>query len=168
MDLVACLRQFLQERKPLEAFSLKQALREAVCTVERVAPYIPIPDPSLGYGRKVIYHSPQYEAVVIHLPENSSTPVHDHGVSVCCAYVVSGTLINRVYAHEKKLVIKQETMHLPGEFMFSGKGQIHSMHNPGKERLISVHLYTPPIQNNRIYSSWIGRESEIFSQSSGS
>lgn len=156
MELVASLHQCLQDQHSNDPLILQQALQQAQCNMERISPYIPSPDPNLGYGRKLIYRNEQYEAIVVQLPPFASTPIHDHGNSICCVYVVSGTLINREYIFDQQLDLKQESIFHPGEFMICHQGQIHSMHNPAKEKMISVHLYTPPLPTEQTTYSKTG------------
>jgi cysteine dioxygenase len=151
MNMIECIAMSLRNRPNLDFTALKQAIEQAECTLERISAHIPAPAPPLHYGRNVIYRSKSVEAIVIHLPGYTETPIHDHGDSICCLYVVSGSVVNRIYATPSDTAPEREQRKQAGEFLYCDYGQVHSMYNPGPQRLITFHLYTPPLQNATFY-----------------
>ncbi|MBA4493939.1 cysteine dioxygenase [Paenactinomyces guangxiensis] len=131
---------------------LQEAISSIGCTSEKILSYVTEPD-ILPYGRNVIYQSNNLEAVVICIPGMRKTSVHDHGNSTGCAYVVEGSLINKLYVLEKdnKPFCYEKNKFMKGEFFYATKGQIHSMCNSSGEKLITFHVYSPPIRDMRVY-----------------
>lgn len=152
MDFLQCVNHVLSKLKQPTHRELKEAISSIGCTSERIRPHITEPD-ILPYGRNVIYQSDHIEAIVVHIPGKKQTPVHDHGDSIGCAYVVEGSLVNKLYVLEKenKHFCYEQNRCMKGEFFYVTKGQIHNMCNPSEERLITFHVYSPPIKDMKIY-----------------
>ncbi|PTM59394.1 cysteine dioxygenase [Desmospora activa] len=156
MNLAQQLRDFLESVEQPCTRKVEKAIQTTGCTLERIAPFIKGPGDRLKYGRNVILRSDLFEGLVINLPGGVATPVHDHGESMGCVYVISGAFINRLYMVEEnssKVMPFSESRVDKGESLFIERGVIHSMYNPGKERMISLHVYFPPLSGNRIYPS---------------
>ncbi|MFC4077836.1 cysteine dioxygenase [Salinithrix halophila] len=161
MDLVHELKGLLQPITQPTPLEIKQVLKGIGCTHDRIAPYLSEPDPqsSLPYGRKVILRTDLFEVIVINIPGKTETPVHDHGHSIGCVYVVFGGFINRLYKvgeHSKEPVLQTETRYGQGECLLIDDGLIHSMGNPVQKNMVSLHVYSPPIHDNKLYSSSTG------------
>ncbi|MFC7441804.1 cysteine dioxygenase [Laceyella putida] len=152
MNIVECLNRFLRDLAKPDFKILKQTIKKTDCTLERLDSYISPPAPPLHYGRNVIFRSDLFEAIVINLPPFTATPIHDHGESVCCVHVVSGSLVNRKYTNPARPSLTREQWHKTGDFIYCNYGEIHSMYNPCPKPLISFHLYTPPLRETKFYS----------------
>ncbi|WP_409341537.1 cysteine dioxygenase [Paenibacillus sp. MBLB4367] len=114
--------------------------------------YVTEPE-SLPYGKNILWTTDAIQAVVIHLPANSSTFIHDHGESVGCALVLEGTIVNTEYdAVTEGLAARISAEEVPaGGFFHADKNQVHRMSNPSDRRAISFHVYSPPLQGARVY-----------------
>ncbi|MBN2910281.1 cysteine dioxygenase family protein [Polycladomyces sp. WAk] len=155
MDFVSCLRSLLQNLHRPDVWRLRQAVERLDCTRERIAPLVTQPRPPLRYGRNVVFRSDRFEAIVIHLPSGTETPIHDHGNSIGCIRVVAGTLENKVFTlspHHSQPALSSTGRHQAGEYVLIGHGLIHAMRNAGEEPMISFHVYTPPLENTKQYS----------------
>lgn len=138
--------------------SICHLIQQSDCTIDQITPYLTMPIAPLEYGRNQIYHSKLFEVLVLHVPPQVETPIHDHGESCCCVYVVSGTAVNHVYQKQsdsdytlQRMGSEQVT---EGSFFYSPYGQIHSMYNPTHQPLITLHVYTPPIEGHHIYTHY--------------
>ncbi|SEN75146.1 cysteine dioxygenase [Lihuaxuella thermophila] len=152
MDFLQCVHHVLAKLTQPTLRELKEAISSIGCTRERILPHLTHAD-ILPYGRNVIFRSDVMEAIVIHIPGKQETPVHDHGNSIGCAYVVEGSLINQLYVLDKEnqLFCYEQNRFLKGDFFYAVKGQIHKMCNPSEERLITFHVYSPPLTAMRTY-----------------
>ncbi|MBM7691558.1 cysteine dioxygenase [Peribacillus deserti] len=109
--------------------------------------YIMEPD-KLAYGRNVIYRNDCLEVIVINLPPHKETAIHDHGGSIGCAVVLEGTLLNSIYRINNSQIEPAHSFFVKkGECLYSTLGLIHKMSNSDKDRMISLHVYSPPLQN---------------------
>jgi cysteine dioxygenase len=105
------------------------------------------------YGRKVICSTPEIELLVMNWAPRQECAPHDHGRSFGWIQIVDGTARHRLYTldqHDVPALYLQRTEHA-GQLYFAPHGQVHQMGNPGLERLITLHLYAPPISGMHIY-----------------
>ncbi len=117
-----------------------------------VRPHVTEPD-GHAYGRNVVYADERMEAIVIHLPAGAATAVHDHGASIGCAVVVEGGMANEMYRLETdgKVRLDAASDVAAGERMLSPAGVIHRMRNDGAGRMVSLHVYAPPLRGMTRY-----------------
>lgn len=151
MELLECIhQQFGMLRNPT-----LQELGEALGNIPNLStfidPYVKEPE-QCAYGRNIIYRNDMVEVIVINLPKQKETPIHDHGPSIGYAMVLEGNLINTIYRLNQGK-IEHESAHLIREeqFFFSTPGLIHKMVNSGSTRTVSIHVYSPPLQNMTIF-----------------
>lgn len=153
-NLLQSVESKLNPRKDASYYfeSICHLIQQSDCTMDRMIPYLTEPIAPLEYGRNRIYHSNLFEVIVLNIPPQVETPIHDHGESCCCVHVVSGVAMNHVYREKSKNLQKVSSKKFrEGEFFYSPHGQIHSMYNPTNHPLITLHVYTPPIEGNQIY-----------------
>jgi cysteine dioxygenase len=131
---------------------LRAALNQISDLGTRIQPYITEPK-EYPYGRKIIYQNDHVEIIVVNLPKRGKTFIHDHGESFGCGQVVEGELTNAVYEIiEKDQIHKTEEHHIPaGEFFITPRGMIHQMLNEQAERVVSLHVYSPPLKGLKVY-----------------
>ncbi|HZG56864.1 cysteine dioxygenase family protein [Paenibacillus sp.] len=155
MELSDCIeRQFSGASQWSEA-SIEEALRGIPELRELASPLATDPEAGHAYGRNVVYADERIEAIVVHLPPGAATAVHDHGRSVGCAIVLEGRMTNETYRVEasgKARRIETAT-HEAGQWMRSPAGVVHRMRNDGAERLVSLHVYAPPLRGMRRYDA---------------
>ncbi|CAG7647550.1 cysteine dioxygenase [Paenibacillus allorhizosphaerae] len=152
MDWKLSMEKALQEAVWPSVQQLKSAIEALNISVEKVSGAIANPG-SLPYGRTLLYHTPDTEAVLVHLPQGRETYIHDHGFSIGCAKVLEGTIANRIFRVDAYgyPVYAGETILEPGSFYSSPKGQIHQLRNVGFGRAVSFHLYAPALSGVKNY-----------------
>jgi cysteine dioxygenase len=152
MVLTEELQQVFPETKKLSLVELKEAIASLEELLLLVPDYCTEPN-KLPYGRNVLLRNADYEIVVIYLPGNRATAIHDHGDSIGCALVVQGELLNISYTLDSNgyPLKKEEVLVQSGNMMEATYGQIHEMKNPRKEAMISLHVYSPPLKNIKAY-----------------
>ncbi|MDF2652993.1 MAG: cysteine dioxygenase [Paenibacillus sp.] len=113
---------------------------------------IPQPD-ELPYGRKVLYGNTNFEVILVHLPAFCTTRIHDHGESIGAALVLEGQLINTLFkSNDAGSVQPYEHQHvMKDELFIATRKQIHQMSNPHAEKVVSLHIYAPPLNNVQVY-----------------
>jgi cysteine dioxygenase len=132
---------------------LQTVLQSVLPTPSQYGPLV-MPPKALPYGRHVLHSTDAVEAILIHLPAQARTAIHDHGVSIGCACVLEGEMANVVYTVDEDGYPLERAMQLlqPGEINNVSKRMIHAMVNPSPtERMVSLHLYTPPLRNIKTY-----------------
>jgi cysteine dioxygenase len=62
--------------------------------------------------------------------------------------VLEGKLLNTIYRyHASQTERASAYLVRQGECLFSTQGLIHKMTNSQSERMVSLHVYSPPLQN---------------------
>ncbi len=142
------------EKTPFTITELELLMESLNITATDLAPYI-APSTNLPYGRTPLFRTEQLEAIVIHLPSYSHTYIHNHGSSVGCAYVAEGEVVNTSYrlvpGENDKVEAEGELWHRAGQLFFAPGGHIHRMSNPNRSRAVSLHLYSPPLSDVRLF-----------------
>ncbi|OCT14139.1 hypothetical protein A8709_25160 [Paenibacillus pectinilyticus] len=139
----------------LQTPSLDQ-LKEALQSIERNFTLVPdykTEPTQFPYGRNVVYSSPHLEVIIIHIPASRATAIHNHGLSVGAACLVSGSLVNSIFTLDTEgyPVAQKDDFIQAGEYFTAPAEQIHQLNNPFHEPAISIHVYTPPLREVRRY-----------------
>jgi cysteine dioxygenase len=152
MVLTKRLQQVFSATKKLSLAELKESITSLGELLRLVPSYSTEPS-KLPYGRNVLLHNEDYEIVVIYLPGYQATAIHDHGNSLGCALVVQGELINTSYTLDESgyPMQKDEFLVNEGNMLEESYGEIHQLKNPKKEAMISIHAYSPPLHNIKVY-----------------
>lgn len=147
-----CISPVIRSIREPSCEQLIDALKSLQVHRDLLADDIPQPN-ELPYGRKVLYASEDVEVILVHLPANADTRIHDHGESIGAALVLEGQLINAIYqkddAGHARPIGEQRTH--SDELFLAERNQIHQMRNPHPERVVSLHLYTPPLNGVQVY-----------------
>jgi cysteine dioxygenase len=152
MDLVQTLSsRFTGSSKP-SRIELLEALEQLPDLAVLVQPYVTEPD-EYPYGRNVIYKSDDVEIIVVNLPPKSQTFIHDHGRSEGCVRVVRGELVNVIYEVTGPDQVDKILEHKvrANQIFSSPEGIIHQMVNRESQRVVSLHIYAPPLKGLTVY-----------------
>jgi cysteine dioxygenase len=152
MELIDKLEQLFSTKHGCRLEDLKEAITSLGDLVWHVPNYRTEPN-RLPYGRNVLFSNDDYEVIVINLPGNRATAIHDHGDSIGCAFIVQGELQNITYTLDSNgyPLQKDEFRFQAGQMLESPSGLIHEMRNPRKEAMVSLHVYSPPLQDIKSY-----------------
>lgn len=106
------------------------------------------------YTRNCIARSDDYELILLCWEPGQKTPIHGHGGEECWVLLLQGAIEETRY----ELDADKQPQALPAERMSAGKISymndmmgLHSLHNIGKTRAMSLHLYMNPIDQCRVY-----------------
>lgn len=91
MELYECIQDIFGGLKNPSVKDLATSLKQIPNAAKLSQPYIKEPD-QYAYGRNAIYRNNELEIIVINIPPNKETTVHDHGQSIGCAMVLEGKL----------------------------------------------------------------------------
>jgi uncharacterized NAD(P)/FAD-binding protein YdhS len=115
--------------------------------------------------RTVIHRAEEYELVVIGWMPGQESSIHDHGDSHCGFRVMQGEAIERIFlqssfarrAHGAADRSVLSAVRRPGTVSLLEPGEIHQVGSDARaaEPLVTLHLYSPPLERWRRY--WIGR-----------
>jgi len=99
----------------------------------------------LPYGRKILFQSKNFEAILMNWKPGNESNIHNHGESFGCVFVLKGIVINNLFDEHTK--IKNIFLFQPGDISEVNKGIFHQIKNTTKEYAVTMHFYAPPIKN---------------------
>lgn len=131
---------------------LKDALLEANIQLEELVPELGNSN-GKPYFRKLLFKNDQLELLVMNWSKLECAP-HDHGNSFGWIQVINGTAINTVYevkddTFPKELFTEYQKQ---GQSFFAPKKGVHKMSVSDEGRLVTLHLYSPPITGMKVYN----------------
>lgn len=109
MELYECIEEMFSGLKNPSVKDLAASLKQIPNASELSQRYIKEPD-QYAYGRNAIYRNNELEMILIHIPPNKETAVHDHGQSIGCAMVLEGKLLNSIYRSTGDIFCPQRRM----------------------------------------------------------
>ncbi|RSD29536.1 cysteine dioxygenase [Mesobacillus subterraneus] len=133
----------------------KAQMKEALASLNMsVATLEPVLKPASGkpYYRKLLYKSEDVELLVMNWSDLECAP-HDHGDSHGWIQVLNGTSVNAVYEVNGNSLPKElfKEYHHQGKFFYAPQKGVHKMQADGAEGLVTLHLYSPPINGMKVY-----------------
>ncbi len=110
------------------------------------------------YELNPICSGPGWELVCICWRPGQTSPVHDHRGSGCGILVLRGTLTETVFETTSDGPMAEtgrRDLH-QGEICASHDEDIHRIENAGEENLVTLHVYTPPLRDVRLFDAATG------------
>lgn len=102
-----------------------------------------------SYARNLLAKSPWYQLLVICWREGQSSPIHDHFGSACGVRVVDGVATETLFNETSAGLVRPTTQrnYDKGDVCVTSDADIHLITNEqhGSD-LITLHLYSPPLQ----------------------
>lgn len=115
------------------------------------------------YSRNLLAYGPQFYALVLCWKPGQASPIHDHKGASCGVRVIEGVATETSFAREDgRLVEKSVTTMRAGEVCGSFDDDIHEIRNNGDGNLVTLHIYSPYLDNINLYDRETG-EVTVFS-----
>ncbi|MCA1066273.1 cysteine dioxygenase family protein [Rossellomorea sp. AcN35-11] len=130
---------------------LKEVLQSLELNMDDVHPYLQSPE-GKPYYRKLLYQNHAAELLVMNWSDMECAP-HDHGDSMGWIQVMNGNSVNTIF-EVKENQLPQEIFtreYKEGSFFFAPKKGVHKMRRGSEEALVTLHLYSPPIEGMMVY-----------------
>lgn len=110
------------------------------------------------YSRNLVAHGPQFYALVLCWKPGQASPIHDHKGASCGVRVIQGTATETSFRWQQdRLVPDRVTTMQAGEVCGSFDDDIHEIRNNGAENLVTLHIYSPYLDNINLYEIDSGR-----------
>lgn len=93
-------------------------------------------------ARTLVCRTARYEILVLGWLPGQASSVHDHGASACGVRVIEGLATERVALRG---ALGDPRAHAPGAILARGPGEWHEIRNDGEDRLLTLHVYSPPL-----------------------
>ncbi|WP_068775676.1 cysteine dioxygenase family protein [Paenibacillus sp. FJAT-26967] len=156
MEITGCIRETFAAIKRPTLNELRIALESLPLEKDMSALCDAAPG-HLPYGRQVLCRTDEVEVIAIHIPAGSQTAIHDHGQSAGCARIIEGNLLNVWYELDRSGYPEpfMAAALTEGEYMYAPRGQIHQMRNEGESRVVSLHVYAPPLSGTTSYRPYL-------------
>lgn len=145
--LIDWLRGF-EERISLP--ELQARLDDDRISVASLADYIRFSDDR--YSRNLLAHGPQFYALVLCWKPGQASPIHDHKGASCGVRVIEGTATETSFRwQDGRLLPDRVTSMHAGEVCGSFDDDIHEIRNNGDQNLVTLHVYSPYLDNINLY-----------------
>ena len=149
------LTQYLHARQgPAPLAELISELDELDIDCTDVAEFIRFSDQH--YTRNLLQAGPWYYLLVLCWKNGQRSPIHDHRGSACGVRVLEGTLTETVFEFAPNGMVKADFSRdwPPGSVFGSQDTDLHQVANlqAGDARLVTLHVYSPPLVHMGIYS----------------
>ena len=156
MDTIAPLLDWLQtfdERIDLD--ELKARLDDDSISAELLSEYIHFSDER--YSRNLLAYGPQFYALVLCWQPEQASPIHDHKGASCGVRVIEGVATETSFRWQgERLVEDSVTTMRAGEVCGSFDDDIHEIRNNGTSNLVTLHIYSPYLDNINLYDRETG------------
>ncbi len=115
------------------------------------------------YSRNLLAYGPQFYALVLCWKPGQASPIHDHKGASCGVRVIEGVATETSFGWQgDRLVEKSVTTMNAGEVCGSFDDDIHEIRNNGASNLVTLHIYSPYLDNINLYDRETG-EITVFS-----
>jgi cysteine dioxygenase len=142
----------LQGRAPLAELTSELAELEIGC--EDLAEFIRFSD--RHYMRNLVRAGPWYYVLVLCWKNGQRSPIHDHRGSACGVRVLRGMLTETLFEFAPNGLVKAMFSRdaAPGTVIGSEDTDLHQVSNlqPGNADLVTLHVYSPPLEKMGTFS----------------
>ena len=146
-DLVDWLQSY-HERVDLD--ELKTRLDDDSISADLLTDYIQFSDDR--YSRNLLAHGPQFYALVLCWKPGQASPIHDHKGASCGVRVIQGVATETSFRWHGDSLVKDAVMTMTaGQVCGSFDDDIHEIRNNGSENLVTLHVYSPYLDNINLY-----------------
>lgn len=145
-EVVGSLIALLQAPGDIDLAAIEIALQTLPVTEESLGDAIHHDD--ANYVRTLLYRDARCEVLALTWLNGQRSPLHDHGASDCIMRIVSGAATENLYREREAGAAKREHMTRTlraGTVALTRADTMHSIANDGGERLVTLHVYTPPL-----------------------
>jgi cysteine dioxygenase len=151
MTLFERIKKILDGLAAPSALELRDALESLGIGYEELVPFLQTPG-GHPYYRRLLYQNEEVELLMMNWSDIECSP-HDHGHSKGWIQVMEGNSLNTVYEVENGQLPRQlfNGIHRKGSFFFAPKKGVHKMKREGQDSLVTLHLYSPPIEGMKVY-----------------
>ena len=151
MDSVVQLVDWLQtfdERIDLD--ELKSHLDDDSISADLLSEHIHFNDER--YSRNLLAYGPQFYALVLCWKPGQASPIHDHKGASCGVRVIEGVATETSFSWQDGQFVEGAvtSMHA-GEVCGSFDDDIHEIRNNGSSNLVTLHIYSPYLDNINLY-----------------
>lgn len=140
-----------QIKKTPSRLELAEHIKSLDITLAELEAYIEDTD-GFPYGRKLLYKSDFMEVLVMNWALDMDCSPHDHGSSRGYIQVIKGNSRHTIYKLQDGVPqVAVEKVEEEGSLFYAPKGIVHKMGAMDNQPLVTLHYYTPPISNMKVF-----------------
>lgn len=153
MDISLQVRSYFLEKERLTIDCVEIFLKSLKITKEDIDKYLLQPK-ELEYGRYTLFYNEHVEVCILNWVKGSKSKIHDHGNSDCSMLVIEGILANKNYKlnDQEELVEVFTNFNKREDVVSISNTEIHGIEQVEGDAAITLHVYYPPIEKNKIFS----------------
>ena len=115
------------------------------------------------YARNLLAYGPQFYALVLCWKPGQASPIHDQKGASCGVRVIEGVATETRFRLQGDRLVEDGTSTMSaGEVTGSFDDDIHEIRNNGDTNLVTLHIYSPYLDNINLYDRETG-EITVFS-----
>lgn len=101
------------------------------------------------YTRNLIHRNSKYEILFLCWQPNQISPIHNHAGQNCWVNILQGNCEEKLYIQEeeKLKLISTRTVGSGANAYIDDEIALHSLQNVGKNKMITLHVYSNPIDS---------------------
>ncbi len=135
----------------IELDELKARLDDDSLQVDALIEHISFSDDN--YSRNLVAHGPQFYALVMCWQPGQVSPIHDHKDASCGVRVIQGVASETRYRKQADKLVEDTVVTMTaGEVCGSFDDDIHQIRNNSSENLVTLHVYSPYLNNINLYN----------------
>lgn len=154
LSLTTLLDEMEDCQRAIAINGLVERLEQLDIDLEDVGPWVCFGEST--YRRNLLRATPGFHALILCWRSGQRSPIHDHRGSACGVRILQGVATETIFdRNDAGFVYPVRTRTLrQGQVCGSFDADIHQMSNlqPNGQDLITLHIYTPPLLNMRMYS----------------
>ncbi len=156
MQSVDQLIEWLQGHKErIDLDALTSRLDDDSITAELLAEQIHFSDER--YSRNLLAYGPQFYALVLCWKPGQASPIHDHKGASCGVRVIQGVATETSFRWQDGGLVENSVSSMSaGEVCGSFDDDIHEIRNNGDSNLVTLHIYSPYLDNINLYDRETG------------
>ena len=109
------------------------------------------------YSRNLLAYGPQFYALVLCWLPGQASPIHDHKGASCGVRIIEGVATETSFRFDGEGLVEQSVTTLEaGAVCGSFDDDIHEIRNNGETNLVTLHIYSPYLDNINLYDRETG------------
>jgi len=153
LSLADFFEEMDQLSEPPSLKSLLERMKRLSISFKEISPAVHFA--AERYQRNLLHQGPHYLALILCWANGQRSPIHDHRGSACGVRVIQGTATETLFERTPSGYIRAVSSRelFEGQVCGSFDNDIHQVSNlqDGNAKLITLHVYTPPLLNMRTY-----------------
>ncbi|MBI1183546.1 hypothetical protein GC194_04710 [bacterium] len=105
------------------------------------------------YTRNCIVRNEHFELLLLNWAPNSKAPIHDHNGEECWFFLLDGSLEEEIFhlKNNRPIALKKHVLNRHSHSHLPNPNWLHRVVNNSNSTAVSLHYYSSPIEQCRVY-----------------